>query len=287
MRIGRRGLVAMALFGSISAWLFSTKVKSRSFTKVGELRDVVMAAFKARPGVESVAADAKDSAKFTVVMGGETSTADVTNLFGYISAYPKENTEEAIARFINSIAEIRALSVEDGNIVAVIRSRDYVEETMRMGLDVLHEPAGVDLVIVYMADRPDSMSPINAKDLPDKTLAELRQIALGNLRNWLPKVVADDGLGDGVLYYVEGNTMLSTGLVILDEFWKSIATRFPGDVLFALPRRDQLFIFKDDGNARTKALAHHLIKVTFEENFNLLSPLLYARRMGQIVVVSD
>ena len=81
--------------------------------------------------------------------------------------------------------------------------------------------------------------------------------------------------------------MLSTGLVILDEFWKSIATRFPGDVLFALPRRDQLFIFKDDGNARTKALAHHLIKVTFEENFNLLSPLLYARRMGQIVVVSD
>ena len=80
--------------------------------------------------------------------------------------------------------------------------------------------------------------------------------------------------------------MLSTGLILLDEFWKSIETRFPGDVLIAVPRRDQLFIF-DDGNSSAKALARRLIDVTTRENFNLLSEKLYARRNGEIVLVGD
>jgi uncharacterized protein YtpQ (UPF0354 family) len=287
MRIGRRELMAMGLFGAIGAWLVVTKIYGRANGDVGEFRETVMAAVRARPGVDSVTPDPRDRAKFKMVRGGQPSTADVTNLFGYISAYSEENADELIARFVKSLTEDMGLPIKDSAIVPVIRGRDYIEDIARRGLEVLHEPAGADLMVVYMADRPDSMSPINAHDVPDKTLADVRELALDNLRSWLPKVVADPSLGEGVLYLVEGNPMLSTGLVILDEFWKSVAARFPGDVLIALPRRDQLFIFNDDGSARTKALARQLIKATLEDNFNLLSPLLYARRKGKILVVTD
>ena len=85
------------------------------------------------------------------------------------------------------------------------------------------------------------------------------------------------------LYFIEGNTLLSPTLVLLDEFWASIKGRYPGDVLIALPRRDQLFIFNDDANG--KILARRLIDITFRDNFSLLSDKLFARRDGKIVAV--
>jgi len=78
--------------------------------------------------------------------------------------------------------------------------------------------------------------------------------------------------------------MLSTSLILLEDFWKSVARRFPGDVLIALPRKDQLFVFDDNPNAR--AGARRLIDETISEGFNLLSSGLYARRGGKIEAVS-
>jgi len=287
MRIGRRGLVATAILASISTWVVSTKTKGRSFSDIGELREVVMTVARAKTGVTNVAADPSDSARFTSVVGGMTVTSDVTNLFSFLSAYPDEDAEDAITRFVRSIPDAREPLIDDSRIVAVIRSRDYVEEARRTGVDLLHEPAGADLMIVYMADQPDSMTAIKVEDLPGKTVADVRAIALRNVREWLPKVVSDDSMGAGVLYYVDGNTLLSTSLVLVEEFWRSVAKRFPGDVLIALPRKDQLFVFDDDGSARTRALVRRLIAATVEDNFALLSPLLYARRGGRIILVSD
>ena len=80
--------------------------------------------------------------------------------------------------------------------------------------------------------------------------------------------------------------MLSTSLILLDEFWRSIEAKFPGDVLIALPRKDQLFIF-DAGDPTAKERARALINVTTQENFNLLSLKLYARRSGKIKLVQE
>ena len=285
MLIGRRHLMMTGFVGSVAAWRGCAKAEDRSFKDVGELRESVMVAFKAAPDVGKVIADPMDPAKFTAVINGTTLTSDVTNLFGYLAAYPDENADEAIARFVRTRLDGQDTSISDENLVVVIRTRDYVEETKRVGLNVLHEPAAAGLFRVYMVDRPDSMSPLNATDLSGRPLEDVRKVALGNVQKWLPRVVSDDALGAGVLYYVEGNTMLSPSLMLLDEFWKSIAARFPGDVLIAIPRRDQLFIFDDNGNSKSEALARGLIRATIEENFNLLSPLLYARRKGRIVTV--
>ena len=273
----------MGLFSILSTW-WPAKAKPRSFANVAEFRQYIMAILKQRNLAEHVVADPADPAKFSMKVNGDTATVHVTNIYGHITAYPEENIDEAVERFIRSITERQNKSVDDENIVAVIRGREYVEA---IGQQVLHEALGADLVILYMADRPDSMVPLSKADVPGKDLASVRKAALDNVRKWLPKVVADGQLGAGTLYYVEGNTMLSTSLILLDDFWKSVAARFPGDVLIALPRKDQLFLFDDDGNAGSRAAVRGLIDATIEENFNLLSPQLYARRGGKIVAVSD
>lgn len=283
MGIERRGIFGLALLSLVPAWWGAAKAKPRSYASIAELRAVVMATLKRQRGVTSVTADPHDPAKFRVVMGKETASADLTNIFGYISAYPEEDSEKIIADFVSSLTRPQR-KVDESNLVAVIRTKEYIDQLLASGLNVLHESAGADLMTLYMDDLPDSMSPVTANDLPGRSLADIRRLALGNVRKWLPKVVADGQLGDGVLYFVEGDTMLSTSLILLEDFWKSVAHRFPGDVLIALPRKDQLFVFDD--NPKARAGVRGLIDETIGEGFNLLSPGLYARRDGKIEAVS-
>lgn len=285
MRIGRRSFLAMTFLSALAGCGAPAGAKAGRFANIAELRKFVMAGIKRKPGVDKVVPDPLDGAKFTLAMGDWSSTSDVTELHKYIGIYPEE-ADTAIDHFVNAAVDAKDRKVDDNNIVAVIRSRDYVNEIARTGIDVLHEPLLDDLMVVYMFDTPDSMSPLTAKDVPGKDLKSLRAIALANVRKWLPKVVSDHEMKTSALYYVEGNTMLSTSLILLDEFWASINARFPGDVFIALPRKDQLFIFAGQDSV-AEARARRLIEVTYEDNFGLLSHKLYARRAGRIVAVAD
>jgi uncharacterized protein YtpQ (UPF0354 family) len=282
----RRRLFAVALFSALLTRLGRATGKGRRFTDITEFREFIIAALVKQPGVDSAVADPSDPAKLKITMGGETVAGDLTNVFGYINAYPDEDADKTIERFLRSVTQSKAPTVGDNQIVAVIRSREYTDFFKSKGANILCEPLGADLMITYMADRPDTMSTITSKDVPGKDLQDVRRIALDNIRRWLPKIVSDDGLQSGVLYFVQDNTMLSPSLVLLDEFWKSIETRFPGDVLIAIPRKDQLFIF-DDRDSAVRTAVRGLIAGTIRENFNLLSPKLYARRGGKIVLVTD
>lgn len=287
MRIGRRLLFVGTILSWLTGGLVSARAKGPGFGTIVELRDHIVAALKRRPGVDEVTPNPINPAEFEVVMGDWSSVGDVRNIFGYLQAYPEEDATPIIGRFIASIIEAKDVVVKDESIVAVIRKREYVESMPDAGADILHEPFGADLVILYMSDLPSAMVPIDKEALPGRDVASVRATALANLHKWLPKVVTDDTMKVGNLYSVEENPMLSPSLLLLDDFWKSIAPRFPGDVLIALPRRDQLFIFDDDGDPRSRARVRALIDVTIEENFNLLSPMLYARRNGKIAIVSD
>ncbi len=282
----RRIFLTMTWLAALSGWLGSAKAEKRRFADIAEFRELVISAFRRQPGVTSVVADSSDPAKLSVTMGQRSAIGDVTNIFGYLSNYPDEDVDRQIGRFVRSIIDPQPRTVSDEQIVAVIRKQEYIDLLARKGVAILHEPLGADLTIVYMADRPDAMSPLTAGQVPGKDLQDVRKAALANMRPWLPKVVADGRLQLGMLFFVEGNTLLSTSLILLDEFWKSIETRFPRDVLIALPRRDQLFIF-DDGNAAAEAMARRMIDVTIRDNFNLLSQNLYARRHGKIVLAAN
>jgi uncharacterized protein YtpQ (UPF0354 family) len=252
---------------------------------VNVLREAVVEIIRRKPGVVGVVPDARDPAKIVVRVGEQTSTIDLTNLLNRIRAYPDENKDKLIAEFAASIDDLQNKYFREENIVAVLRTKAYVDQVSEMMRGALAEPLVGELMIVYMADMPSSMSPVVQDALPGKNLAEVRDIALSNVRRWLGNVISDGQLQIATLYYVEGNTMLSPTLILLDEFWTSIADRYPGDALIAVPRRDQLFIANDDVNGRS--LVRQLINVTFAEDFNLLSQRIFARRDGKIVAVDE
>ncbi|RAZ93007.1 hypothetical protein DPM33_03930 [Mesorhizobium hawassense] len=280
--IPRRGLFSMALFASFAGLLRRTRATEQRFPDIAEFREIVIAAIKRLPGVESAVADPSDPAKINTRIGNEDVTSDVTNIFGYLNSYPDENAEAAIDRFVRVLTAAHLTKVGENNLIAVVRTLQYADQLKSPGTELLYEPLVGELAIVYMADLHDSISPISSKDFPGRALSDLRDVALNNVKKWLPKIVSDGDVGIAYLYYVEGNTMLSTSLILLDEFWMSIKPHFPGDVLFALPRRDQLFVF-DASNPNAQNAARQMIDVTFKDGFNLLSDKIFERRNGKLL----
>jgi uncharacterized protein YtpQ (UPF0354 family) len=276
----RMVMLALPSFFSIGAWFGnSSAAGNRKFANIKDLRAAVIGILLRKPGVTSAVPDVSDPAKIIAVASGRTYTIDLTNLFNRMRASPNDDPDQLIAEFTAAIGE--SGSPSEANLVVVLRDKSYVDQIGRAKPSPLMESYVGELSIVYMADMPGSMSIVFPKGFPGKNLPELHEIALNNVRKWLGRVKSDDQLRVATLYFVDGNTLLSPSLILLDEFWKSIAGRYSGDVLIAVPRRDQLFIFNDNDQGR--AAAHRLIDVTFRGGFSLLSDKLFARRNGRIV----
>jgi uncharacterized protein YtpQ (UPF0354 family) len=282
----KRMLLVAVPFLSIIAWFKrAAAADKRRFIDIKDLREAVIEIIGRKPGVSSAAPDASDPAKIIIRADERTFTADLRNLLNRIRAYPDEDPVKLIQEFTASIDDLPNKSAGEENLIAVLRDKAYVDRISKMEGGALIEPFVGELTIVYMADMPGSMSVVTQKEFSEKNLAELRRIALSNVRKWLGHLISDDQLKVATLYFVEGNTMLSPTLILLDEFWTSIKDRYSGDVLIAVPRRDQLFILDDNVDGR--ALARRLIDITFREDFNLLSKRIFARRNGEIVVVDE
>jgi uncharacterized protein YtpQ (UPF0354 family) len=272
----RRLLLATVPFLTIVPWLKTSAIAgTRRFADMTDLRDAVVAIVKRKSGVTGVVPDAGDPAKINMQVGGKTVTVDLTNLMNRIRAYPDEDAGELIAQFTAAIDDMQKQVVSEANLVAVLRDQAYVDHFNKIKGGLLKESFVDGLVIVYMADMPGSMSIVTRREFP-RDVGEAHNIALNNVRKWLSRVQSDDRLRVTTLYFIEGNTLLSPTLILLDEFWTSIKGRYPGDVLIAVPRRDQLFIFND--NLEGPALARRMIDVTFKDNLNLLSDRIYSRR---------
>lgn len=272
----------------LMSWLSSIwnnrDVSARRYAGVGKCRETVIEQLRLHPDVESISLDQADPAKFEVTVRGKINTCDVTNLFGSLNAYPDQDAKEEIGRLVRSLTSNRMVS--DDNLVVVIRDKDYVDFISKPDREVVCEPVTANLYAVYMADMPDSMSPILGDEVQGKSLSKLRSIALSNVRHWLSKLVVDDAIGPITLYYIEGNAMLSTSLILLDEFWTMAEAKHSNDLLFAVPRRDQLFVASAK-DPRLVSTVQKLVEVTFADGFNLLSDRIYRRRNGQLEMVVD
>lgn len=278
----RRTAIVMGFLSSFFGW---AKAAERRFSNIGELREYVIQILRRMPGIANARPDATDQAVIHAVYQDFEWTLNVTNLYGHLNAYPNEDVDKAITGFLSAYAANEPHQVTEDNVVAVIRSHDYLDNLRQAGTKIRHESLAGDLTTVYMIDLPDTMSPLSEHDMVDKTIEDLRRIALDNLRQWLPKIRSDETLEFCTLFYVEGNTFLSTGLILLDEFWKLIEKKFPADVLIALPRTDQLILF-DASKPNVPEMARQIIEATFSDGFNLLSEKIYERRDGKFAVFS-
>ncbi|HTV71196.1 MAG TPA: DUF1444 family protein [Rhizobiaceae bacterium] len=273
----------MGIFSWLATESDDGSAGEKRFADIGAFRDYVMDALRRKPGVSAVTPDSQDPAMFYAIVEEQTWTLDVTNIYQRLAAYPEEDLDETVERFLTLTDPGEGRQLNKKNIVIVIRAQEYVDTLAQKGITVRSESLVGDLAAVFMVDLPDTMSPLIEGEMAEIAPDELRSIAIANVTGWLPQVVADHSQPPSSLYHVEGNTFLSTSLVFIDEFWKLVASKYTGDVLIALPRTDQLFVF-DASSPQASEAARGLVDVTFEDGFNLLSRQIYQRRNGKLSV---
>jgi uncharacterized protein YtpQ (UPF0354 family) len=281
----RRTVFSMGLFAVFSSLVKIAFANEPDFQDVSQLRSYVIEKLKAvYPQISGISLDPDDNAKFQANINDYDIRADVTNLFGYITNYKEEKSSIQIDRYVKALSFQFNANVD--KIVFVVRSSEYVSALNAEDVEFVTEPLAADLHVVFMADGADSMIPIRIEEMIGKDIIEIKKDARENVINWLPKLVTDNSISPIRLFYIEGNTMLSTSLILLDEFWQSLSSDGPKNYYFAIPRRDQLFLL-DSENEDALPTLRYLVELTFKDNFNLLSSNIYSYDGGKIDKVRD
>ena len=103
------------------------------------------------------------------------------------------------------------------------------------------EPLVADLLVAYAFDLPETFQMFKRSDLQrlGLTAAELRDIALSNLRRQLPTLKAE-GQGTPVIMLTAGD--LTACLLLIGEVWQDLADQIPSEVVVALPTRGIILV---------------------------------------------
>ena len=262
----------------------STSIDIESF------RDKVVAAAKAEGANSSFVLDPDDPYHMTITHDGSSADLYLENVFNYFLAYPEEDgldgTIETVTFLIHSFEKNKLeVTIDINHVVAVIRDDSYIEQVKNYSDDAAHQiftrKIAGDLNAYLMVDSPETLAGLNRSDVTDISDETLWETALDNVRPYLSKIAMDDQLGHLRLYYVDGNTFLTPSLILLDEFWEAVSTDYPEGLLFALPRKDQLFTV-DAAHPNAYAMIRTMVSITFEENVNLLSSEVYHYDAGEI-----
>lgn len=267
--------------------LFGQKPEPDSTIDITNFRDLVIAKAKAMGSSSEFQTDNNDGGRLIILRDGEVmGEANMLNAFNHLKAYPEENIDESVERIVAIILanenEDSPVSIED--VVIVLRPDEYIDAVREQSGKVVAEPFLGELNEFYMIDTPQAMRGLAPSDVTELASYDLREAALANVKKWLPNLASDKSINGTSLYYIEDNAFLTTSLVLLDEFWEIIDAEYPNGCIFALPRKDQLFIF-DINDVNAMQLATNMVRVTFEDDFNLLSSQLFSRRNGVIGLV--
>lgn len=237
--------------------------------------------FQIAPNIDALPSEEDDA----VILIGE-GYADVTNLAGHIRAYPDEDISEIIENFTQTFARTfdPSSDINTEEIVLVLRPKDYIDHIKSIQAEVISFHWAGDLHAIYMEDKPTAMRTLDAEILEERSQEDIFRIAIDNVRPWMDKLWSEDPASPTCLYNVTENTFLISSMVFLDEFWVHLEKNHGDEFLFAFPRKDQLFVF-DLKRPDAMDIALKMIQVTWEDNFNLMSPFVFRRRDGQVEVV--
>ena len=130
-------------------------------------------------------------------------------------------------------------------VVPVIKDRQWLDElhyTLKgrgVAQQHLAEPFNKELVIVYALDDPNRMRYLTTQEDFGLSRAELRALAIENLKRVLPKIEMRR-VGEVALMSAGGNYEAS--LLLIDEIWSSGQIQVNGDIVVAIPARDVLMV---------------------------------------------
>ena len=190
--------------------------------------------------------------EFTVTMpDATTQTVHLDNLFQTCLANPKRKEEE-IARFARIFLNGPAAeTILPKNIVPLVRDQALVSE-LEQGMakrvepgkpkpELVFEPLGADLVIIYVCDNPETIQYLSREDVKEIHLSgqTLRELALENLRRILTDVKSQGANG---LFFFSADNCYEPSLVLSDRMWEKFRSEVKGEILFGIPARGALFV---------------------------------------------
>ena len=194
-----------------------------------------------------------------------------------------------IERYVASIAEQQrrmTAKVDRARIVPVVKDRQWLIEMQQQdpkqnGAAQISEPYNDDLVILYAEDTPHNIHYLVPSELAEVGVAraELRALAVANLRKLLPRIeIRREPLVS--MLVADGN--YESSLLLLDEIWSKgeVPARVDGEVVIAIPARGVLLFTgsrNQPGLARLRALATNAAKTSTYR----LTDALFVYRGGQ------
>jgi uncharacterized protein YtpQ (UPF0354 family) len=148
----------------------------------------------------------------------------------------------------------------------------------------LSEPLTNELLTVYVEDRPDAMSYVAPDHLADMGVdrADLRPLALENLRRMLPQITIEGGDG---CYGVRLDGNYDASMVFLADAWRD-RVEIEGEPVVAMPAREELLVCGSADRAGQRRLREIAALVMARSPYGL-SALLYTWRDGVLVPYED
>jgi len=262
------------------SWM-KKKPKAVRYESERALRDAVISVLRADPAFSDVEPDPENETSIRLRAGDHQLASDIGNLFDYLKCYPEENAEYWIEHRRREIHELISLECSPENLILLVRSQAYVDGLAEIGVQLMTEPLAGDLVQTYGFDHPTGVSPAPPEKLASLGSIDLKAVATVNLSRLMDRLVAEND-GVAVLYYLEDNSVLSPGLLMLEEFWTIADRRFPEGAIVVNPRRDQIFLIdkRDESAAES---ARRIIDAAVADDYLVQSERLYHRTAGKLV----
>lgn len=216
--------------------------------------------------------------------GGHQATVYLHNAYQNYRRAPADK-DRIIRQHVATHAELQqeATELDPQSIVPSIKTRAWVE-SIRGGISAGDDPALVAeplndaLSVVYAEDTPNSLRYFPQSELRDAGLehAQLRHLALANLRRKLPEI--DSQRGPLLTMLIAGGNFESS-LLLLDELWEKQARQVSGEVVIAVPSRDVL-IHADSARPEAIERLRELAQQALQDNSYPITDRLFVYRNG-------
>ncbi|MBY3038902.1 hypothetical protein HFN98_01590 [Rhizobium laguerreae] len=258
---------------------------------LAQLRDAVAARLRSEPEVEEVAIDPGNPAVLRVRLanGGSeavTGTVDVTNVYGRLYTLRNDlDREAAIENLVQSVlVTVRRPELDLQHVFANIRFRQPGNE-QDAATSLAEELAG-DVAIVLQLDTPQSLVGLSRADLGERSVAEIRQAAQGNILREMSKLQEERVNDHMIAYRIDDNPPLTPAMVLTDEFWAMVDQNIPDGAFLILRQRDEVAVI--DRKAPSALIAaRQLIDMAKNRGVDFLSDRIFERRDGRLVTVTE
>ena len=161
-------------------------------------------------------------------------------------------------------------------IIPVIKDRQWLDElhnTLKakgVAQQHLAERFNDELVIVYAQDDPNRMRYLTTQEDFGLSRAELRALAVENLKRVLPKI---ELRGDDEVMLMSAGGNYEASLLLIDDIWSSGQVKVNGDIVVAIPTRDVLLVTGSRNRAGLKRVRELAAKFVSQGPYELTDTL--------------